>query len=124
MEAKLLSPNLLKLLVAVSFSQAVSAMAATPTEQQLVMGPWQYGLYGAARGLPVGLAFQKGITATVVTFYPDHSLRVEIPCLNEGFIREHGEVVFRGTWSLRNDELSMTWMFRGASHSETSSAQM
>jgi len=82
------------------------------TDAQLI-GAWQYGLVGNARGIPSGLAFQKGITATVVTFNIDYTLRVEIPCRNEEFIRQHGEVVFDGTWSLVDGTLQMDWTFRG-----------
>ena len=78
-----------------------------------LIGAWQYGLVGEARRIPVGLAFQKGLTATVVTFSPDHTLRVEIPCRNEQFIRQNGEVVFDGTWSLAGGTLLMEWTFRG-----------
>ncbi len=111
--------------LALAAQTAILAACATPTpsktEVALTQGSWQYGLYGEARVLPVGLAFKRGITATVLTLKPDGTLRMEIPCRNEEFIAKHGEVLFTGTWKLQQENLLvLNLSFRGESRVETS----
>lgn len=91
---------------------------------ELIRSPWQFGLVGKARSWPVGLAFQKGITAAVLTLSPNGQARSEIPCRNEEFIKRVGEeVVFTGTWELGPDnELTYTVSFRG--HPQTESGRV
>lgn len=97
------------------------ASVANPvTEQELTRGPWQFGLVGNARSMPIGLAFNSGVTAAVVRFLPDGKARVEIPCRNDEFIKKIGEnMVYIGAWKLINDELSFTVSFRGHAQTET-----
>ncbi len=97
------------------------ASAARPvTAQTLIDGPWQFGLYGRARDLPVGLAFKDGITAMVATFRPDGTLRMDIPCREEEFLRSvGGSFQIDGTWTLQpSGELDLVMDFRGETRRE------
>jgi len=100
--------------------------AQTVSKEQLTVGPWQYGLYGNARGLPIGLAFKQGITATVLTLKTDGSLRMDIPCKNEEFLRTvGGEFHIDGTWELRSaNNIVMTITFLGQSRKESAEASI
>jgi hypothetical protein len=104
---------------------AVAARADAVTKDQLTAGSWQYGLVGDARSLPIGLAFQKGITATVLTLYPNQTLRMNIPCRNEEFIRQFGDFQIEGIWELKGaNELILTITFRGQSRVESSRVEI
>ena len=112
--------------VPVYLALAPPAFAAPPTAQDLRSGPWQFDLHGTARSLPIGLAFKRGITATVVTFKEDGTLRMDIPCRNEEFLRSiGGEFRIDGTWELvPPSELRMTTRFRGEQRTESYSASL
>jgi hypothetical protein len=102
-----------------------TATAGGVNEAELTKTKWQYGLVGEARKVPIGQAFQTGITAAVLTFSADKSARIELPCRNEEVIKQVGEVVFVGTWELKdNDQLSFTVSFRGQSQKETVRVEM
>ncbi len=100
---------------------APCAQAAKPlTAQTLIDGPWQFGLYGRARDIPVGLAFKSGITASVITFRPDGTLRMQMPCRNEEALRlAGGEFRIEGTWTLQaSGDLEFVVDFRGEKRTE------
>ena len=95
---------------------------AAPIDESDIVGSWQIGLVGDARNLPIGLAFRTGITAAVLTFNSDKTLRIEMPCRDESFIREHGELLLTGTWDLKDgSELVQVLEYRGDKKTETSS---
>lgn len=100
------------------------AHAGQDIKAELTKTPWQFGLVGKARSWPVGLAFQKGVTAAVLRLLPDGQARSEIPCRNEEFIKKIGEeVIYIGTWELRaENELTYTVSFRG--HPQTESGRV
>lgn len=110
--------------VSVALLNAGTSFAGQVTERELVRGPWQLGLVGKARAMPVGLAFQTGVTAAVLRLLPDRTARVETPCRNEDFIKKIGEnLVYKGTWELgKDDVLVYTVSFRG--HSQTESGRV
>lgn len=97
-----------------------TAQAGPPLVKVLTGSRWQYGLHGAARKMPIGLAFKRGITATVLTLKLDGSLRMDIPCKNEEFLRQFGgEFHIDGTWELkRQNTLTLKSVFRGESMTE------
>jgi hypothetical protein len=85
----------------VSLNAAIAYGAAIAEKD--IVGSWQVGLVGAARNMPVGLAFRSGVTSAVFTFLPDKTMRMEVPCREEAFIRENGEILLTGTWELKKD---------------------
>ncbi len=103
---------------------ASNACAGTSIKDELLKTPWQFGLVGQARSLPAGLAFQKGVTASVLRLLPNGEARIELPCRNEQLIKEVGEEpIFVGTWTLSDDnQLTYTVSFRG--HPKTESAKV
>ena len=111
----------------IRLSILIAGLAASPianAEQSLrevlTGSRWQYGLYGSAKSLPIGLAFQRGITATVLTLNADGSMRMDIPCRNEEFLRRvGGEFHIDGTWQLSEaNELTLKPTFRGETKTE------
>jgi hypothetical protein len=90
-----------------------SSHAAPLTSVDLTAGPWQFGLDAATRSLPVGAAFKQGMTGTVVTFRSDGTLRMDLPCRDEEFLRSTGgSFHIEGTWSLApQGALSLTLSF-------------
>lgn len=108
-----LRTHVLYVLFACLFGPGAS-LASQVTEEELTKGPWQFGLVGDARSMPIGLAFKTGVTAAVVTLLPDGKARIQVPCRNDEFIEKIGEnLVYTGSWNLTNDRLSLSVSFRG-----------
>ena len=86
-----------------------AVFAATPSQlESELIGSWQLGLNDVTKNIPVGLAYQKGMTAAVLTFNKDMTLRQDAPCKDAKLIKQIGELVFTGTWSLADDDLLKT----------------
>lgn len=114
-------PSLIRLSILFAGLVALPLANAQQSLRELLMGSrWQYGLYGNVKRLPIGLAFQRGITATVLTFNPDGSMRLDIPCKNEEFLRKvGGEFHIGGSWQLSEpNELTLKPTFRGETKTE------
>jgi hypothetical protein len=97
------------LITAVLILLTNAVFAATPSmlESELI-GSWQLGLNDNTKNTPVGIAYQKGMTAAVLTFNKDLTLRQEAPCKDAKLIKQVGEIVFTGTWALSDDGLLKT----------------
>lgn len=117
---------LLLLALLCALAASLPASAKPVTARTLIDGPWQFGLYGRARDMPVGRAFKSGITATVVTFRPDGTLRMDIPCRDEEFLRSNGgEFHLDGTWTLQpSGALELVMSFRGETRTEKYTASL
>lgn len=117
---------LLSLVLLVTLTAPLPSSAKPITAQTLIDGPWQFGLYGRARDMPVGRAFKSGITATVVTFRADGTLRMDIPCRDDEFLRSNGgEFHLDGTWTLQpSGALELVMDFRGETRKEKYTASL
>jgi hypothetical protein len=93
--------------VLVLLTNAVFAATPSKLESELI-GSWQLGLNDNTKNIPVGAAYQKGITAAVLTFNKDLTLRQEAPCKDAKLIKQVGEIIFTGTWALSDDGLLKT----------------
>jgi hypothetical protein len=117
---------IIALAMLVALAAPLPASAKPVTAQALIDGPWQFGLYGRARDMPIGFAFKSGITATVVTFRADGTLRLDIPCRSEEFLQSlGGEFHIDGTWTLQpSGALELVMDFRGETRKEKYSASL
>jgi hypothetical protein len=102
--------HLLKTLItAVSILLANAVFATTHSKFEIeLIGSWQLGLNDNTKDIPVGLAYQRGMTATVLTFNKDMTLRQEAPCKNAKLIKQVGEIVLTGSWAFSDDGLLKT----------------
>lgn len=95
----------------------------TPSD---LSGKWQRGLTEKNRHIPVGTAFQRGLTAAVFSFDPDGTLLVELPCQEERFLKQiGGKFDIHGTWSLSmSGVLTTTMVFHGTTRTESGLATL
>lgn len=86
-----------------------AVFAATPSKlESELIGSWQLGLNDNTKDMPVGLAYQKGMTAAVLTFNIGKTLRQDAPCKDTKLTKQASELVFTGTWALADDGLLKT----------------